>query len=112
MDSSQKDLFGESRGIEIRDEIAARTMNKYQETEWSRRAKEKIEEWIEKGYVFTSDELQAHCGEPPHPNAMGAVFLHFANAGRIEKIGQRHSIRVEARGRYIQEWRKARAVVD
>ena len=64
-----------------------------------------IKELAAKGEPFTSDEVHASIGEPPHFNSMGKLFRDAQNAGLIKRTGRSlQSAQPSRRKARIQEW--------
>jgi hypothetical protein len=59
---------------------------------------------------FCSDHIRDYAGDPPRPNALGALFNQAAKAGLCEWRGElTQSERPEAHGRLIKLWHPQRS---
>ena len=58
------------------------------------------------GRLFTSDEVVAAVGMPPHPNAVGGLTSGMADAEAIEYVRHVPTTRPSAHGRQISQWRR------
>jgi hypothetical protein len=76
--------------------------------EWTRAAERVIAEFVAAGRPFSSDNVRARIGPPLHKNAMGAVFKHAVESGKLRRDGMVQSKRVLARGRWIAQYRGVR----
>jgi hypothetical protein len=50
---------------------------------------------VSNGNEITAEDVREWVGEPPSPNAMGALFLTACRAGIVERIGYRQAKRPE-----------------
>ncbi len=53
---------------------------------------------------FTAEEVRAIVGDPPRPNAMGAVFHLAARRGWIRKVGYRKATRPSLHATELAVW--------
>jgi hypothetical protein len=72
--------------------------------EWSTAATLVLDELIERGYPFTSEDIRLVTGPPPSPGAFGALFLKASRAGRIRAVGILQSKRPARRGGLVRQW--------
>ncbi|MEX2275245.1 MAG: hypothetical protein WEA10_06755 [Actinomycetota bacterium] len=76
--------------------------------EWRAKAERAIEYLIRTGTDFSSDDIRRIAGDPPTPNALGAVFVNASKAGRIELVEYRRSQRLGRHAARVGVWRGAR----
>jgi|GEM_PF-2561346 len=76
---------------------------------WIRAATETLDELIEAGQPFSTDDLWARLPAPPEPRAMGAVIVAASRAKRIVQVGYRKSERARCHARPIPVWVRATA---
>jgi hypothetical protein len=74
--------------------------------DWATDAHRWIAELLFPGVHLTAESLRRAVGDPPNPNAMGAVFRSAARAGLITCTGWQTSKRPERHGAVIREWRR------
>ena len=79
-------------------------------TGWRLWAEAELQKLIDSRDIFTADDLRAVVGDPPdgqHRNGIGGLFRRAYRDGRLQHVGFRPSLRVEARGRVLRVWRGA-----
>jgi len=57
------------------------------------------------GYDFTAEDVTAEIGQPPHPNAMGGVFLRASRKGLIVPVGVKRATRDARHASMLRVWR-------
>lgn len=57
---------------------------------------------------FTAEDVRAIVGDPPRPNAMGAVFHLAARRGWIRKVGYRKATRPSLHATELAVWEGVR----
>lgn len=73
--------------------------------EWAELAFAGIRSLANVGEPFTSETLRDLIGDPPRPNAVGAIFARAAKAGLIVKVGRRPAKRPSLHASELTEWR-------
>jgi hypothetical protein len=74
--------------------------------EWAERADRFLKTLAVSGYDFTAEDVSEEVGLPPHPNAMGGVFLRASKKGLIVPTGT--VVRAERDARHasmLRVWR-------
>jgi hypothetical protein len=61
--------------------------------------------WLaSKGQPFSAEDVRAYCGDPAHPNAMGARLNAAAKKGWIVRAGYIHATRPERHANEMRLW--------
>lgn len=105
-------MIGEQATIEdalaVRDERSRLALDT--SDPWTLAAEEALEDLRASGAAFTAEDVRARAGTPPHPNALGGLFIGASKRGEIVKVGYRLASRTVAHARPLAVWRDAEAV--
>ena len=71
-------LFGREEGRRLRDEGVRRITLAVMDDPWWNNAIRAVKAQLG---PFSSDEIRSYAGDPPRPNALGALFRHIEQAG-------------------------------
>ena len=74
-------------------------------TDWSEEAQLVLDELIERGQAFTSEDVRLIVGPSPSDGGLGALFLTAAKARRIACIGVERSKRPARHGGLLRVWK-------
>ncbi len=91
-------------GEELRDE-GSEKVTRNAPDEWLALCDAIIRQLARSGEEFTAEEVRMWCGNPPHPNAIGARFLVASKARIITRTGYRNATRPEAHARVLRVYR-------
>lgn len=73
--------------------------------EWSIAFDQALQQLIEAGTSFTSEDVTALCGQPDHPNRVGAKMFAASRKGLIERVGFEPAKRPNQHSTLISVWR-------
>jgi hypothetical protein len=73
--------------------------------DWSDAAADALRKLAARGMTFSAEDVRDLVGDPPTPNAFGAVFLQASRAGVIEPVGFVKSRRIQRHRSWTQTWR-------
>jgi hypothetical protein len=76
-------------------------------TRWVADARYAVASFCSVGVPFTAEDVRRVAGNPPSPNAIGALFNAIAEEGWIVFMGYEKATRPEAHGRMIRVWKSA-----
>jgi hypothetical protein len=74
-------------------------------SEWSGAAAKALRTLAAGGSAFSAEDVRDLVGDPPTPNAFGALFLTASRAGLIEPVGIAKSRRIQRHSSWIRMWR-------
>lgn len=75
--------------------------------EWVKAAREAVLVFCRADVAFTADEVRMLAGDPPVPNALGALLNDCVKSHLIRELGTVRSRRPEAHGRKVTKWGRA-----
>jgi len=75
--------------------------------EWARAAQLVLDELIESGREFTSEDVRRITGPAPSNGGFGGLFLRAAKAGRIRCVGYERSKRPARHSGTVRTWIRA-----
>lgn len=75
--------------------------------EWVKAARDAVLVFCRADIKFSADDIRKRIGDPPVPNALGALLNDCAKARLIRDVGTTRSTRPEAHGRKVTVWRAA-----
>ena len=100
-------------GSQLRDQGVDQNLEARGGEDFTTIAREIIEELIEGGGVFTSDDVWAKMPksiEPSHPNVLPSLFNVYSRQEKIVPIGYQKSKRKSRHAGVARVWRSKRAV--
>lgn len=90
-------------GHALRDQGVA-SVDEAEPEDWKTRADRAIAELAARKEPFSADDVRERCGDPVHPNAMGARLLFAAKRGMIERCGLMRSTRPSCHAHLNPAW--------
>lgn len=75
--------------------------------EWRTVAVAAVEQLASAGGTFTAEDVRAIAGDPPHPNAFGALLATCARRGLITKVGFTKAKRPSLHASDLAVWKGA-----
>lgn len=100
-------------GSQLRDEGADQNLEARGGEDFATIAREIIEELIEGGEMFTSDDVWAKMPasiEPSHSNILPSLFNSYSRRGLTVPVGYQKSKRKSRHAGVVRIWRSKRAV--
>lgn len=100
----------EPTGEDLRDEGVAAVLDADEAVHRGHRKviEEAIDVLAESGETFTADDVQSALDDETRlraaPNLIGALFNHYRNAGRIERVGWTTSTRTARHAGVLRQW--------
>jgi hypothetical protein len=73
---------------------------------WKQAANKALAHLAESGQPFTAEDVRAIAGDPPRPNAMGAILRAGARRHDLIKVGRQPATRPELHASELTVWQR------